>query len=95
LSARSCRTFNTLKDQGCHFEHNYGHGVDNLATVLALLMLLAFTVDQMLPWLPATLSPSPRRAADEGQTLGKPTEFVQSATVSFNDRVMPTDGAAL
>lgn len=41
-------TFNTLKNQGYHFEHNYGHGTNNLATVLALLMFLAFTVDQML-----------------------------------------------
>ena len=41
-------TFNTLKNQGDHFEHNYGHGEKHLATVLALLMLLAFTVDQML-----------------------------------------------
>ena len=40
-------TFNTLKNQGYHFEHNYGHGTQNLATVLALLMLLAFTVDQI------------------------------------------------
>lgn len=40
-------TFNTLKNQGYHFEHNYGHGYLNLASVLALLMLLAFTVDQI------------------------------------------------
>jgi len=40
-------TFNTLKNQGYHFEHNYGHGVRYLATVLALLMFLAFTVDQI------------------------------------------------
>ena len=40
-------TFNTLKNQGYHFAHNYGHGAQHLATVLALLMLLAFTVDQM------------------------------------------------
>lgn len=40
-------TFNTLKNQGYHFEHNYGHGMQNLATVLAVLMLLAFTVDQI------------------------------------------------
>ena len=40
-------TFNTLKNQGYHFEHNYGHGTHNLATVLALLMFLAFTVDQI------------------------------------------------
>ena len=41
-------TFNTLKNQGYHFAHNYGHGEKNLGTVLALLMFLAFTVDQML-----------------------------------------------
>jgi hypothetical protein len=40
-------TFNTLKNQGYHFEHNYGHGAQNLATVLALLMFLAFLVDQI------------------------------------------------
>jgi hypothetical protein len=40
-------TFNTLKNQGYHFEHNYGHGQNNLAVVLALLMLLAFLIDQV------------------------------------------------
>lgn len=41
-------TFNTLKNQGYHFEHNYGHGEKYLATVLALIMMLAFLVDQMI-----------------------------------------------
>jgi len=41
-------TFNTLKNQGYNFEHNYGHGKQNLATILALMMFLAFTVDQMI-----------------------------------------------
>jgi Transposase DDE domain len=40
-------TFNTLKNQGYHFEHNYGHGQENLAVVLALLMMLAFLIDQV------------------------------------------------
>ncbi len=39
-------TFNTLKNQGYHLEHNYGHGEQNLSVVLALLMMLAFLVDQ-------------------------------------------------
>ena len=39
-------TFNTLKNQGYHFEHNYGHGTQNLSVVFALLMMLAFLVDQ-------------------------------------------------
>lgn len=40
-------TFNTLKNQGYHFEHNYGHGKKNLSVVFAMLMMLAFTVDQV------------------------------------------------
>jgi len=40
-------TFNTLKNQGYHFNHNYGHGQDQLCTVLAYLMMLAFAVDQI------------------------------------------------
>lgn len=39
-------TFNTLKNQNYQFEHNYGHGLRNLSTVLMLLMMLAFLVDQ-------------------------------------------------
>jgi hypothetical protein len=40
-------TFNTLKNQGYHFEHNYGHGYENLCVVLAWLMMLAFLIDQV------------------------------------------------
>lgn len=40
-------TFNTLKNQGYHFEHNFGHGKNNLSVVFALLMTLAFLVDQI------------------------------------------------
>jgi hypothetical protein len=41
-------TFNTLKNQGYHFEHNYGHGHNHLCDVMAKLMLLAFLIDQMM-----------------------------------------------
>jgi len=40
-------TFNTLKNQGYHFDHNFGHGENNLSVVFALLMVLAFLVDQI------------------------------------------------
>jgi hypothetical protein len=40
-------TFNTLKNQGYPFEHNYGHGDRSLSVVLALVMMLAFLVDQV------------------------------------------------
>jgi hypothetical protein len=33
-------TFNTLKNQGYQFEHNYGHGKKNLSNVLATLILI-------------------------------------------------------
>ena len=40
-------TFNTLKNQGYEFEHNFGHGYKNLSTNFAHLMLLAFFLDQL------------------------------------------------
>lgn len=41
-------TFNTLKNQGYYFDHNFGHGTKNLSVVFALLMMLAFLVDQSM-----------------------------------------------
>ena len=41
------QTFNTLKNQDYEFEHNYGHGEQYLATVFAMLMMLAFLIDQV------------------------------------------------
>jgi hypothetical protein len=40
-------TFNTLKNQGYHCEHNFGHGYQHLSTVLMHLMMLAFLIDQI------------------------------------------------
>jgi len=40
-------TFNTLKNQGYHLEHNYGHGTEYLATNFAILTFLAFLTDQI------------------------------------------------
>jgi hypothetical protein len=39
-------TCNTLKNQGDHCEHNYGHGAQHLSVVFAMVMMLAFVVDQ-------------------------------------------------
>ena len=41
-------TFKTLKNQGYQFEHNFGHGNINLSVVFAMLMMLAFLVDQIV-----------------------------------------------
>ncbi len=39
-------TFNTLKNQGYHLEHNYGLGEKYLSLTFFSLMMLAFLVDQ-------------------------------------------------
>jgi len=40
-------TFNTLKNQGYHFEHNFGLGKKYLSEIFVLLMMLAFLIDQI------------------------------------------------
>ena len=40
-------SFNTLKNRGYRFEHNFGHGQQYLATVFQFLMMLALLVDQI------------------------------------------------
>ena len=40
-------TFNTLKNNGYHFEHNYGHGKKHLASVFVSLMFLMLLIDQV------------------------------------------------
>lgn len=40
-------TFNTLKNQGYNFEHNYGLGKKHLSMTFVSLMMLAFLVDQI------------------------------------------------
>ena len=40
-------TFNTLKNLGYNFEHNFGHGHQNLSNNLAVIMMLVFLIDQL------------------------------------------------
>lgn len=40
-------TFNTLKNQGYNFEHNFGHGHNHLSYNLAILMFIAFGIDEI------------------------------------------------
>ena len=42
---------NTLKTKGYHFDHNFGHGKQFLANLLATLILLAFLVHTALDWM--------------------------------------------
>ena len=41
-------TYNTLKNKEYQFEHNYGHGKENLSVNLSILMMLTFLIDQTL-----------------------------------------------
>jgi hypothetical protein len=41
-------TFNTLKNQGYHIEHNFGHGQQFLSNTFFVLNLLAFYIHQIL-----------------------------------------------
>lgn len=49
-------TFNTLKNQGYHLEHNFGHGEKYLATNFAFLTILAFLVDQITQHLDSSFN---------------------------------------
>ena len=40
-------TFNTLKNLGNNFKHNYGHGKKYLSTIFCMLMMLSFLIDQI------------------------------------------------
>ena len=39
--------FNTLKNQGYHLEHNYGHGSENLSINFIMMMFISFLIDQI------------------------------------------------
>ena len=80
VSVARCRwkieneTFNTLKNQGYHLEHNYGHGKKNLATNFMLLTFLAFLVDQIAQQLDKDF----QRAKQASKTLKGLWEKVRS-----------------
>jgi hypothetical protein len=39
--------FNSLKQRGYHFEHNFGHGKETLSSVLATLLILSFLINSV------------------------------------------------
>ncbi len=45
---------NVLKNQGYHFDHNFGHGKEHLSNLLASLILLAYLLHTTLNWMDAT-----------------------------------------
>ena len=65
-------TFNTLKNLGYNLEHNYGHGQKFLSTILCLLTLLAFLVDQ-IQGMTCSLFQAVKKRAGSFQTLWEDT----------------------
>jgi hypothetical protein len=57
--------FNTLKNQGYHLEHNYGHGEKNLAFNFYLLTLLAFLFHQVFEVCDADFQASRKKAGSK------------------------------
>jgi hypothetical protein len=65
-------SFNVLKTKGYNLEHNFGHGKENLAAVLATLNLLAFTFHTL---------------AELTEPLWRKARGISSSRVAFFDRV--------
>ena len=62
-------TFNTLKNQGYQFEHNFGHGFKYLSHVFGLLIFLAFLIDQVQREMLWTLSSGTKKYEKENKVL--------------------------
>ena len=78
-------TFNTLKNQGYEFEHNFGHGYKNLSTNVIYLMMLAFLSDQ----LQGLGCPNFKRAYTETahKTLIRLWEYIKSLYTFFKIQI--------
>jgi len=70
-------TFNTLKNQGYHFEHNYGHGNKHLCSVFTMLMLLSFLIDQALELCDALYQSARKREKRKSTLWEKMRTFFQ------------------
>ena len=71
--------FNTLKNQGYNLEHNYGHGKEHLSSVFAMLMMLAFLIDQ----IQELMCPLFQRAKDNYRTKSYLWLKMQALFISF------------
>ena len=70
-------TFNVLKNHGYNLEHNYGHGKKFLSSSFAVLMLLAFLIDQLTEVLDTTF----KKAVVAAKTM---RDFRQKVRVLFD-----------
>jgi hypothetical protein len=87
-------TFNTLKNQGYNFEHNFGHGYKGLSNVFAGMMLLAFFVDQILEALNLEFKASIEKCLSRRNFFEKTralflTFFIKSYDILYNNILDP------
>jgi len=84
-------TFNTLKNLGYNFEHNYGHGKKYLSTIFCILMLLSFLIDQV-QGIACNLFQSVKKQAGSFRTLWEKTrvlfEYAELASWEYLYRFM-------
>ena len=59
---------NILKNNGYHFDHNFGHGKQHLSNLLATLILLAYLLHTALDWMDTTYQ-TVRRLLPSRQTF--------------------------
>src|SRR3954447_23927243 len=77
-------SFNVLKNNGYHLEHNFGHGKVNLAAVFVSLNLLAFAFHS------AACGPQPKAAVPRWSGFD-----LESQDLQPDDPVNHSDGAAM
>lgn len=71
------QVFNTLKNQGYHLEHNFGHGSTYLSSTLAGLMLLAFLCDQVQEYGCELFKAARQRASTKRNLWAKIQSYLQ------------------
>jgi len=84
-------TFNTLKNLGYNFEHNYGHGKKYLSTILCLLMLLAFLIDQIQGIACSLFAAVKKRAGSYRGIWGKYESFMPILSRSLLGMALSND----
>jgi len=85
-------TFNTLKNQGYHFEHNYGHGTQNASDGLSRADGLSLHHRSNPATVLGVIPSGARGFTDEGQVMGQPPQFVQSAALSHDGSLVSSNG---
>jgi len=76
-------TFNTLKNQGYNFEHNFGHGDKNLCTVMTMLMFLVFAIDQVSELNRPGRRPEHTKRCGNGCGFSLPLQALSPGTLSL------------